>query len=271
MNENGARDHDPEDEALRALYRQLPADEPGAHIDAALRAAAHDAAREARQRRRLWPVLRWSVPLAAAAAALLVMVIDDGANSPSERKTPSDEQAAIYALFAEAEVQVAEAPATAPTVAAPKALREPASSARAPRATATPQKVERATPRMAVGDRLPPAARLRGIAAGPWGFGLAPSLPPELACERIPADLVAGCHAEASDDGRRLVLTIQATDGNTFASRLSAACEEAGWERTDASDPDAPERWTQPVGPGQFLVERAGDTFTLRAVADPSR
>lgn len=271
MNENGARDHDPGDETLRALYRQLPADEPGAHIDALLRAAAHEAAREARQRRRLWPVLRWSVPLAAAAAALLVVVIDDGGNSPSERKTPSDELATPYAFFADAEVPVAEAPATAPTAAAPKALREPASSARVPPATAAPQKLERATPRIAVAERVAPAARLRGIATEKWAFGLAPSLPPEVACKRIPADLVADCHADASDDGRGLVLTIQAVNGNSFASRLAAACEEAGWDRTDADDPDAPERWTHPGGHGQLLVERTGDAFTLRAVADPSR
>jgi hypothetical protein len=67
----------PHDDDLRALYRQLPAEEPQAQTDDAIRAAARRAVAAApRHSAPAWRgILRWQVPVAVAATLLLTLVI----------------------------------------------------------------------------------------------------------------------------------------------------------------------------------------------------
>jgi len=69
----------PRDEALRALYRQLPAEEPRAEIDAAILAAARRAVgagpASAKASQPAWRSPRWQIPFAIAATMVLTLVI----------------------------------------------------------------------------------------------------------------------------------------------------------------------------------------------------
>lgn len=83
MSIDDRRTHDdddvpPRDDELRALYRQLPVEEPGAEIDDAIRAAARRAVGAAPVRTPVqsFPrVLRWAVPFATAASLILVVML----------------------------------------------------------------------------------------------------------------------------------------------------------------------------------------------------
>lgn len=71
---NPSGDEMPHDEALRDLYRSLPADEPRAELDDAIVAAAKRLA-EVRRSRQIVRRLRWAVPLAAAAGLVLTLTL----------------------------------------------------------------------------------------------------------------------------------------------------------------------------------------------------
>lgn len=257
MNGNAEPDDLAGDADLRALYRRLPADEPGAPVDAAIHAAALRAVQESQRQRRLWPVLRWSVPLAAAAGAVLVLVVERPDLLPRSDTAPKE--------FARSD-QVAAAPeAAAPAAAAPTRAAPPAAPAPAKEsgsfARAQPAAPQPAAPQLQE-DEAPPAGRSRGIMVVRWPFGLSPDLAPESACAGIPAALATACSAAA--DGRGLVVTIAAVDADAFARAWSAACTQLGWERSESDERKDEQRWRHPGQPGVLRVERSGAAFTLR-------
>ena len=79
-------DQMPHDEQLRALYRELPADEPRAELDEAILAAARRR-NDVERRRTLLRRLRWTVPMAAAAGLVLTLTLTR--LTPEQRATTS--------------------------------------------------------------------------------------------------------------------------------------------------------------------------------------
>ncbi len=176
-------DQVPHDERLRELYRELPADEPRAGIDAAILAAARRrGARDSRAS--LLARIRWAVPLAAAAGVVLTFALMRLA--PEQRLDGFEESAGAPAV----ERREVASPEAAPA-AAPKADDANPNVACLADEDLDPAKAEAKARAQLEADAASRAAIAKESLR--WPFGLEPWLDAAQACRRLAAAASAPC------------------------------------------------------------------------------
>jgi hypothetical protein len=209
-------ERDLHDAALAALLREHASETPAAHIDAAVRAAAHREIERASPDRAVAPharaqqAWRWWMPLAAAAVVGVIVIgvlplapsiVDDTAQRASDMPAESTRSTALAPA---APVPQKAAPSAQPTEAtAPVPTQKAATTA--PRREAEPPsaKVERARPPSLAQSQSRDAAvsSTQGASnAPPASPTFAP--PPSLAAASPPADAQARADARARDEAQ---------------------------------------------------------------------
>lgn len=257
----------PEDESLRRLYRGLPPDEPPAHVDAAIRAAARG---QLVARRPWWRSLRWQVPLAAAATAGLTLVLLRGPLQDELRSTVVRDHAAAPAVreplttaapaeenFAPQQPHDAGVEADPPPPAAVTPAMRAAGSAAAP--VEAPTRHAKAAPDEppadgATGEVLPQRALGFGRSRlSEVPFDVTPDTPPEKACTSLPPALRPHCRAERSPQGQlELVL---ATGDRSLHRELFEVLAGSDWQEVDGGGVDTPRVFVDPSGQHRLQVE----------------
>jgi hypothetical protein len=230
-------ERDLHDAALAALLREHASETPAAHIDAAVRAAAHREIERASPDRAVAPharaqqAWRWWMPLAAAAVVGVIVIgvlplapsiVDDTAQRASDMPAESTRSTALAPA---APVPQKAAPSAQPTEAtAPVPTQKAATTA--PRREAEPPsaKVERARPPSLAQSQSRDAAvsSTQGASnAPPASPTFAP--PPSLAAASPPADAQARADARARDEAQARVDTGTAAEVGGVTNRVEAA------------------------------------------------
>ncbi len=240
------------DATLARLYRQLPAEEPSAAVDARILAAAQaaaDAQTAAGQLRRPSRWQRLRAPFALAATVVLAVGVLWQQRSPEEEAVPAAVQSAARELAAVERTAPAQAP-LAEAMPAPEAVMpEPP-----PAVTAAPQAPAVVVAREAAADHAMPvelyeesrvlsaapapraaqkakaeaqmdAAASSGaarIAVSPWPWSVEPGMAIATACARIAPVSVPGCLRE----GDRVLVPFDGVAGTGMFSGAAMASME---------------------------------------------
>jgi hypothetical protein len=208
-------ERDLHDAALAALLREHASETPPAHIDAAVRAAAHREIERASPARavthaRAQQAWRWWMPLAAAAVVGVIVIgvlplapsiVDDTAQRASDIPAESTRSTAL-APAAPAPPKAAP-PAQPSDFAAPAPTQKAATTAPRKNVEPPPSKVERAPPPSLAQSQSRDAAvsSTQGASnAPPASPTFAP--PPSLAAASPPADAQARADARARDEAQ---------------------------------------------------------------------